>query len=180
MALIEIKNLTWDEVFSLWRDNEAHVPRWIEHYKAAGYANWDEWRKHSMHDLDLQKLDWKLYDIEDPAHTVSEFYGGPFRTWIKHQYDGQRTMQFSELAKKPAVQESLTTNQIIENFPKHSTLMGLRTPQGIFIIEGMHRCCALAVAAYKNIELSPNIQIALADYMDQEIPLSGHEDSPTV
>lgn len=178
--LREIKTLTWDEVFSLWRDNEATMPHWIEHYKKSGYSSWDEWRQHSIQNLDLQLLNWKLFEILNPAKSVSEFYSGPFRAWIKNHYDGKRIVKFSQLAEDNAIRNSITTKQILESFPDNSALIGLNTAEGIVVIEGLHRSCALAVAAVSGIKIPAKLFLALADFRDTEIPIMGKEDSPTI
>ncbi len=174
-----IKSLPWEEVFSLWRAGEANLPRWIEHYKAGGFSSWDEWRmKDTLQDLHPARLTWNLFSIEDPVATVPHFFGGPFRSWMKKYYEGASDRTFAEIIKYPELQNSDVVQRIIKDFPKETYLIGLRTSEGIVIIEGMHRSSALALAALKNIPIDAHVFLALADYAGEIAP-RGHEDSPT-
>jgi hypothetical protein len=173
-----IKPLSWEEVFSLWRAGEAHLPRWIEHYKADGFTSWDEWREHTLKNLAVQNLQWNLFSIDDPVSVVPHFLGGPFRSWMKKYYEGAHMRPFEGIIKYPELQNSEMVQEMIANFPKKTYLVGLRTPQGIVILEGMHRSSALALAALKNIKIDSRIFLALAEYSG-EIPEMGNVNSPT-
>ncbi len=64
--------------------------------------------------------------------------------------------------------------RLYENFPGATTLSGLLTDQGIVIIEGMHRSCALALAAQNHKTVTTEIKICLADTRGEVLPLTGH------
>lgn len=132
-----VKALAWDEVFALWRDGEANIPRWIEHYTKGGFRSWDDWRRNTLRDVRYENLSWKLFDIENPVQTVPCFFGGPFRVWIKNYYDGARTRTFEELSRSRRVQNNAIVNEMIANFPATTHLVGLEVDNKIFVIEGM-------------------------------------------
>jgi len=48
----------------------------------------------------------------------------------------------------------------------------------MFIIEGLHRCCALAVAKKDGIDVRTKLFIACAEF-PKGLPLIGQENSPT-
>jgi hypothetical protein len=177
-CLKAIKPLTWADVFSLWRDAESKLPHWVEHYTRSGFDSWDDWRTNTLRDLHCRDLEWALFEITDPLSVVPSFLGGPFRPWITRYYEGAKHRTFRELAKHPAVQGNAIIREMRANFPKETYLVGLRTARGIIIIEGMHRCCALALAAENGKAIESRVFIALAAFQG-ELPEMGRANSPT-
>ncbi len=177
-SLTFIEPLTWDEVFALWRAGEAGLPRWIKHYKSGGFVSWDEWRRNTLRDVQYATLSWKLFRLENPIDAGPRFFGGPFRAWIKNYYQGRRARTFEELAKDPTIQNNEIVKEMVAAFPVVTTLIALQADNQVFIIEGMHRCCALAILAMQKRELRSEVRIALAPYSG-EIPEMGRPDSPT-
>ncbi|MBM3261195.1 hypothetical protein FJY93_02135 [Candidatus Kaiserbacteria bacterium] len=172
-----VRDLQWQDVLSVWSKGEAHLPHWIEHYTKRGFKTWEDWRRSSTESLKPELLKWGLFEIEDNA-SIPTFYAGPFRAWRQKYYEQREIIPFSELANKPALQTDSNINEIIQNFPKDSILVGLRKDEKIIIVDGMHRCCALAVAAQKGIALDAKLSIALADFRDP-LPSLGQANSPT-
>lgn len=173
-----VKPLSWADVFSLWRDGESHLPRWIEHYRESGFGSWDDWRSNTLKDLHQQGLDWRLCELMDPVLHVPDFIGGPFRPWIARYYEGAESRTFREIVTSPALRANPIVHEMMANFPRETYLVGLLTRAGIVVIEGMHRCCALALAAETNTTIDSKVSIALAPY-SSEIPEMGRATSPT-
>lgn len=178
MSLIFVKSITWEETFSTWAKDEASLPHWVEHYKERGFNSWEEWRKSSVKNLNPEQLNWNLYEIKNPLETISDFYGGPFRAWKKKYYGNNEMLQFKELAQNSELQNDMHINEIIQNFPKESTLIGLKKGEEVIVIEGMHRCCALAVAQEKGLNMDIKLFIILAEF-SEDIPILGQVSSPT-
>jgi len=168
-----LNDISWREVFSAWRDQESMLPKWIEHYTQRGFHSWDSWRNSSVEVLHPENLSWKLYEITDPVKTVPNFYIGPFRSWIK-KYSIAKPTTFHELVEHQQFQEEKKTGP----FPEATMLVGLQNEGRIIIIEGVHRCCALAVAQKQNISIKLKVFLACADFKD-ELPQLGQEGSPT-
>lgn len=175
--LIPVRPLSWKEVFSIWRDGEARLPRWVQHYTKRGFSSWDEWRTHTVRDLHCEALSWELFEVSDPA-AAEDFFAGPFRAWQAKYYDGAHIMRFRDLAMIPALRSEKIVLEMGEHFPGEAYLVGLRTKEGIVIVEGMHRACALAVAAREGRSLDTHVFLALAPF-EGEIPTMGQADSPT-
>ena len=173
-----IRPLSWADVFSLWRDGESHLPRWIEHYRNSGFASWDDCRSNTLKDLCHQDLEWTLFELVDPVSHVPDFIGGPFRPWIARYYDGAKSRTFREIVKNPALRANPIVREMVANFPTETYIVGLRTGAGIVVIEGMHRCCALAIASEDNASIDAKVFIALARYPG-EVPEMGRATSPT-
>ena len=191
--LIKLHPLPWDEVFSIWRETEANLPRWIEHYQKRGFNSWDEWRRDDVKGLEPEKFSWALYRVEQPALAIPSFRGGAFRSWIKNTYPSCPSFRlhadespyragelppFSEIVTVETVQKSDLVNAIMENPPQATTLIGLSTDDGIVILEGMHRCCAFTLMSTPSKLIPTEIQIALADFSGRAIPVSGQKTSP--
>ena len=174
-----IKPIAWDEVFNLWEENEAKQEYWIAHYKKRGFNSWKEWRADTIKAIDSRNKTWELHEIVNPMEYVPRFFGGPFRSWIKNVYQGKKTLSFSEIANNPQIQKNIAASKIIENFPSDNFFIGLKTIDGIVVIEGMHRCCAIALAAKKKKTLNIRANIAISVFPDKNIPLFGSLNSPT-
>jgi hypothetical protein len=176
--LTPVKTLSWPGVFSIWRDGESRLPRWIEHYRKSGFKSWDQWRANTLKDLPLSGLDWTLFEVADPLKHVPDFIGGPFRPWIARYYDGATSRPFREIVKNPALRANPIVQEMAAQFPKETCVIGLHTDRGIMVIEGMHRCCALALAAETKSSIDSKVRIALAPYSG-EVPQMGRATSPT-
>lgn len=179
MDLKLIKLVTWEEVFSSWAKDESHLPHWVEHYKKRGFNSWEEWRIDSTKDLHPEKLNWKLYEIIEPIKTISEFHGGPFRAWVNKYYKNRNHPTFTEIVNDNDFENNDKINEIINNFPKETSLIGLMSDNGIVIIEGMHRCCAIAVANKRKQDLDIKALIFLAEWLGKDVPIMGQGSSPT-
>ena len=173
-----IKNLAWNDVFNFWREGEAYIPRWIQHYKAGGYKSWDEWRKHTLSDLSYKDLHWELFEVENPMQTVPNFFGGPFRAWKARYYGRNSTVTFADLAKNEELKNSQIIREMVSNFPDKTYLIGLEANKEIVIIEGMHRCCALAIAKQNKKPIKTKVFLASAK-LSGELPEMGQANSPT-
>lgn len=174
-----IKSLTWKNVFDSWEKNEADLDHWIQHYRKKGFDSWCDWRTKTVKDLNPSGLQWGLYNIVDPFVSVPKFYGGPFRAWIKNIYNNSNILIFSEIIKNRQIKINIKMEKILDNFPTNNFLVGIVFKNDVVIIEGMHRCCAITLAASRNQLLKTSISIALANFNENKIPLLGKSDSPT-
>lgn len=166
-----MRPLTWADVFEIWRRNEAQNPNWVKHYKGEGFSSWEEWRtKKVAVPLRCAEKDWHLYRIIDPLKTVPAFHGGPFKSWEEKYYRGETLPTFARLVENPEVQSHGYVKQLLADFPKETTVTGLVTEGGIVIIEGMHRCCAIALAAQRRQILETTVSIALAEVSSGDFP----------
>ena len=171
--LEKVKDLSWEDVFEIWRQNEGSNPKWIEHAKENGFASWEEWRNMYAKDLNLAERNWTLYKITDPLKTIPTFRGGPFKTWIQRHYGGHPRPTFAELAQREDMQNNKDNVNILDNFPQETTITGLKQDASVIIIEGMHRCVAIALAAQQGKELDTTVHITLADATGEELPVIG-------
>ena len=79
--------------------------------------------------------------------------------------------QFAEGIK--VIQDHKGINSIANNFPKETIIIGLEVKGEIVIIEGMHRCCAIAMMSKNQKEIESNIFIALAEYPKNNLHVIG-------
>lgn len=172
-GLEKIRDLTWEEVFYIWRKNEAGNPKWQEHWENRGFKSWEEWRMQYAGPWRCAERSWALYAIIDPEKTIPKFQGGPFKTWIERHYGGKPKPTMVELAAREDMQTNQDNLNLLNNFPKETTLTGLIQDGEVVIIEGMHRCVAVALAAQQGRDLSTHITIALADASGENLPTVG-------
>ncbi|EKD46302.1 MAG: hypothetical protein ACD_68C00043G0007 [uncultured bacterium] len=168
-----IKSLSWQEVFNFWRENEANEEHWKKHYQERGFSTWDEWRQTNVGPFKCAEKEWGLYEIEKPLEKIPTFFGGPFQGWMKNSYGGKNEKLFVELVELPDIQSHAGVLSISNNFPIDKTITGMIIQENkIVIIEGMHRCCAIALMARNKTPFSGTLKIALAK-SDTELPRVG-------
>lgn len=174
--LKHIRPLAWPDVFAIWRENEGENSHWREYAYSKGFSSWEEWRLQYVNALRLPEHDdWALYRVPDPLAAVPHWRGGPFNGWIKNFY-GERANPaptFAELAAIAKTQEHGGIQKIFDAFPPQTTVTGLARPEGIVIIEGMHRCCALALAARNGTPIETELTVAIASSEEEALPVVG-------
>jgi hypothetical protein len=174
-----IQNLTWPDVFEIWRKNEAYDgSHWHAHYQSHGFKTWEDWRMSYVKPFGLEDLNWQLFSVINPLTAVPLFHGGPFRSWVEKFYEGQEFPSFTDLAQNPQVQSHQGIISFMKNFPKQTILTGVILKGEIIILEGMHRCAALALANRNGIKIETEIKIALAKHNRDSIPVVGIQINP--
>jgi len=170
-----IRKCEWEEVFLSWYDNEGKNPHWNQLAKERNFASWADWRiKGYARRFECAEADWGLYEITNPTAIVLNWFGGPFRTWIEKCYAGQKTKSFAELASMPEIADNSKIITMVENYPKDSIITALELNDGrIFVIEGMHRACALAIMALSNKTFTDKLIFAIGKSNLSELPPVG-------
>lgn len=168
-GLKQIKPLSWEEVLNIWRENEEDLEHWKIFWQERGFNSWEEWRSGTVKSLKLNERSWDLYRIKKPVKRVPRFYGGPFKNWREKYYHGEDFAQFSQIIKNTEIKNHPVINEMKNNFPRNANLIGLKTEKGIVIIEGMHRSCAVTMAADEGKNLKTSAHIALAKYPLKEL-----------
>ncbi len=171
--LQHIRPLTWEEVFDVWRQNEASNPAWIKHYQSKGFSSWEEWRNATHGPINGDEREWYLYRVLNPLESVPTFRGGPFKSWKKMYFEGKDSPRFSELILHPGLQNHDGLEKLIAGFPKATTISGLMAGGNIYTIEGMHRCCAMVLAAQRGLHLTTELSLMLAEYPEPSLPELG-------
>lgn len=159
-----IKPLTWEEVVEIWKNNEANEAHWEAHYKKEGFNSWLDWRKKYIEPIAALKKNWKLVRVIDPLKSVPAFHGGPYSGWDKDFYEGRDLPTFAEMKEHWAAADYL------KKLPEETTVIAWNTEIGIVVIEGMHRCAAVAKAAKEGKNLNLKLYLAIADCPRSEIP----------
>jgi hypothetical protein len=169
------RTCAWEEVFLTWYESEGKNPDWLNLAKERGYASWADWRINGYaRRFDCAAAKWGFYEISNPGAVISFWFGGPFRTWIEKYYGGEETETFGELSSMPDIFNHTTVKSMVENYPKESIISALRLKDGrIFVVEGMHRSCALALMAKKGINFPHKLIFALGDSVLPELPQVG-------
>lgn len=171
--LKEVKQSSWDEIFSIWkREEDQPDNHWRAHWQSQGFKSWTQWRQATHKALQPELLNWNVYEILDPARTISSFKGGPFNGWTKWFYMGEPSPTFEKIVQHPGIQNHYFILNIANNFPSSTTLIGVKNENGIYIVEGMHRACAAALRHMWNRPITSKIYLALADY-EGELPALG-------
>ncbi|MBI4142416.1 hypothetical protein HY480_00915 [Candidatus Uhrbacteria bacterium] len=165
--------LTWTQVFAIWRTDEGDDSHWGPHARERGFPNWEAWRMTYATPLRLPERSWSLYRVDDPIVWVPMFRGGPFGSWIRKYYRGAPHPSFTTLARHPDIISHDGVLALRDAFPNETTITGLLHDEGIVIVEGMHRCCAIALAAAQGKPLAITLHLALADARGEMLPPVG-------
>ena len=170
-----IRECEWEEVFLEWYKNEGTDPKWAALAKEKGFATWADWRVNGhARRFDAQNTKWGFYEITNPAEIVGSWFGGPFRTWIERYYGGEKTKSFSELATLPEIAEHTGIRSRMQNYPTSSVITALELPDGrIFVAEGMHRACALALLTKEGKPSPEKLIFAIGKSSLNELPPAG-------
>lgn len=169
-----IKELSWSDVFEIWRQNEDYPnSHWIAHWQGRGFKSWDDWRASYIGPLGLDQLNWELHEVVEPLKGIPLFHGGPFRSWIEMFYQGREFPTFAELAQMPEIQTHNGVLSMLKTFPEQTTISAVVINGEAYVVEGMHRCAALALAAKQGKKLDTQLKVALAQYNKNELPTVG-------
>lgn len=165
---------SWEEIFDVWQKREANIPGWKEHWEEQGYKTWDAWRK-ATHAAIFEKKDlqWKYFKIRDPLMSVPNFRIGTFRGWNQTYAEGKQSPTFADVADNPKLAENEKVQAIMADFPKETEIIGIVVGGEIVVVEGMHRCSAIALAAKEGRAIDTEMTIALAEYPGKEVPKFG-------
>ena len=167
--------MSWEEVFEFWYDNEGSSENWKNVAKKRGFPSWAEWRKQNYaRPLGLKTASWGYYEIDKPAEVIADFFGGPFRTWIENYYDNEKTKRISELIKVPEIREHQGIQAMKDNFPKNNIIICLRHKGEFYVIEGMHRACALALMNEEKDYSIKKMHFAIGESKIETLPIVGH------
>lgn len=172
-GLTVVEPLTWVQVFAVWRANEGDDSHWGPHARERGFPNWEAWRMTYALPLRLPERAWYMFRVADSLTSVPTFRGGPFGSWIRRFYAGDPHPTFATLAQHPDIRTHGTVRALQRSFPLETAISGLLTDDGIVIVEGMHRCCAIALAAAEGTPLTTTLTIALADARNETLPAVG-------
>lgn len=112
-----------------------------------GFPDWETWRRKFLAKLEeATEPEWLLEPVENPLEQVPHWFGGPFSGWINLVYKGQPTMSFAEIIAQPFMEGHDYIPGLVEHFPKLTILSVVDDANGrTFVVEGMHRACALTV-----------------------------------
>jgi hypothetical protein len=168
-----IKNLSWPEVFEIWRQNEEGGQNWIEHFKSRGFDTWEEWRMRYAEPFRCPEANWGLYRLKNPVRDLPSFWGGPFRSWKEKFYKDRDSMTFQELAATSEIQTHGTVNDMVKSFPNPTTLSGMVVDGEVYIIEGTHRCLALALMNQRGLAHEGEVFLTLAESPGGKLPVVG-------
>lgn len=174
--LTQIKSLTPDNVFEIWRKIEEPLEHWKGVWQSKGFKSWGDWRRTTHAPLFEKQLDWKLYKINEPLKSVLQWRGGMFHAWHKWFYNSfpERPPRLKDLLTHPGVHNHWYIREIANNFPSTTTLTALRLLNKDFIIvEGMHRACAITMLAHDNKTLNGEVFVMIANWPEEKPPHLG-------
>lgn len=172
-----IRDTTWEEVFSGWRDRESQNPGWIEcATKIKGWPDWESWRRFCASQIKADQREWRIFQFDDPINEVPRMLIGPYNGW-------QSRVVFKN---KTTFKELLLIPESIDFFSKHSGVLSILTGlpfstqfiglvrkdlDQLVCIDGHHRATAMTLAKKQGIQIDfshTQTTIALAELSQTE------------
>lgn len=165
------KDVDWEDVFDVWRRDEADSPGWIHTAtKVKGWPDWESWRRYMADQLHLSEYEWRLYEFTDPTKQIPAMQVGPFRSW-QHQLPEPMRLQvtFHDYVAERLewVKENERVQNLLQNFPSQTQLIGLylEDQDRLMCLEGSHRSAAVALSVKEGVEIDfgldkPSIAVA--------------------
>ncbi len=160
----------------MWRKDEEKVKHWKPFWRSKGFKSWAEWRKTTHRPLFEKSIEWQLFKAENPTETIPEWHGIMSHSWHKWFYGAfkERPPKLKDLISHPGVNNHWFIQKIKNNFEKETVILALQSKNGeVMIAEGMHRACALAIAAYENKKIKTNLIVALGKWPGNKWPKFG-------
>lgn len=167
-----IKDTTWEDVFSNWREREASNSGWIEcATKIKGWPDWESWRRFTAQQMNAEGRAWKLFEFTDPIEEIPMMLIGPFSGWQSRVTHKNQTT-FQRLLEIPKQDDQCADNSGIQSMlsglPFSTQMIGLirKDTNQIICIDGHHRAVAITLAKKQRHLLNfgqTSITIALAD-----------------
>lgn len=167
-----IRKLRWEEVFLFWYNCEGLNPHWIKTAKKHGFASWAEWRLNScINAFKCLEINWGLYEALDLQKEILQLFGAPYKTFMDRYCGGKKIGKISNLAKCSEVKKNEIIKNMADNFLENETIICLEVGGRLYVIEGMHRCCALAIMINEGKKLPEKLKFAIGISPLKKLPV---------
>lgn len=174
-----LRDTTWEEVFTGWREREASDPGWINcATKIKGWPDWESWRKFSARQIQADKLSWQIFEFSDPMNEMPAMLMGPYNAW-QSRVPKKNKLTFEESLNFPEQREFFSKNEkilsMMKDFPYPTELIGVtREDNGKLVCqEGHHRAMAVTLSKKEGLQIDFKgpIRIAVAKMSKAQLPL---------
>lgn len=173
-----INSTNWDDIFNIWKENEANCKEHKLLIKKRGFSNWDMWRDYLATNLDLQNRDWVIYRITKKFEFITNSLVGPFLSWQRFfNSNDYKKNSFISLKNNNILKSNYKIQSIAKNFPSTTFFIGiyLESIGKVLLIDGHHRASAY-IFYFSKIKLMSlfddrEIKIAITEFStkDEEI-----------
>lgn len=172
--------MKWETVFNDWKCAEEEI--WRPHFTERGFESWQEWRQTYIDELGLERREWYEIIIENPHAVIPGYAIGGYRGWHKYRPEGKELSLFSDIAKLVKAEEQsyeggervdVRTNNKIRSLLGNvgdTIIIAMRCVNLAAVLEGTHRCAAIAVEAHDKGPYSSGVfRMRYADFNEQEM-----------
>lgn len=157
--LLRLKNSSWNEVISAWKAKEMREGFWDAHMQERGYTDWEDYRfgprgsliRYHFSLLDLEDLEWGVYDFLDRKAAYPQVHSGPFKAWKKTPV-GELPPRFAEIDSAKNSNVLLARNRLLNG--DLCFAIGLyEEERGVLaLVDGHHTLSALNLIVQEGLE----------------------------
>jgi hypothetical protein len=147
-----VRNITWQEVFEIWRKSESMNPEWILcATQKKGWESWELWRKYSASQIYAEYRTWKLFECNNPMNEIPAMLLGPYTAW-QSQLEEKNKISFKDFLDIPKQMNKWKKNKKVSSLSKEipfsTEFIGIvrEDNKKIVCLEGHHRAMAFALA----------------------------------
>lgn len=141
LGLKHIYEIQFDDVMDRWMDDEKDVEWWKELAIEKGFSSVREWRMSYFDILNFnpRNFKWNNVGVTDFDLFFENLFVGPFRPWRQFFQDRDKS-RFIDMK----IDLNAKMQDICDNFPSETTLVGFTDGMRISLLEGNHRSAALS------------------------------------
>lgn len=158
------RNIAWKQVWDSWKEREEEI--WRPVFENLGLT-WEEWRKKYIEPFSLNSRNWSEYIVFEPELFIPNMYIGGFKGWKKYLSNTSKSIKFSDLIKNIEVGKNKKVKSLLGDFPSITTIIAIKYKNEFVLLEGMHRCSAISIAASRGQSLAKDISLHLIE-LDQD------------
>jgi len=153
---------SWLQVLGIWAQQELPNDHWRAAYEARGMT-WFEWRRSTIDHFGLEQRRWQLLRVRRVHHVIPMLRGGDHPDWERLYYDGKRCPTFGWLADSSDVEGNPGVQRLLVDFPRRTTVMAVVRGGDVIVVDGMHRCSALAFASRNGGTVETELYLAVGE-----------------
>lgn len=170
--------MSWENVLQDWQASEEEAWRLV--YAERGFATWREWRESYVHDLRLDTREWSEELVVDPHRVVPGYAIGGYKGWKRYRPARKDVATYADIVRPPVPGEPSYAGEDREDVRtngkvfaligelRDATILALRCGDLTVVLDGSHRCAAIAIEAVDDRRSAFTLRVRSAAFAPEE------------